>query len=229
MFTSCLALVMISLKSNPNPIKFMHKQLKTGGVIALLASTLAFSPSAFALNTTIGNSFTNIAGSGSNNGQSFINDPSGTGATINLDTWTFAFINAANQTTAAASTLTIYSGTGNGGTVVGTSSNTSTLNFGSPSFPAVTWTFTGGLQIIDNQTYTAVLAPNLGFRFTASSVYPNGVRTSNTTGFSNSDTVFQGTFSAATPVPFEFSPALGLGVLGGLFALKRFVKKKKAS
>jgi hypothetical protein len=30
-------------------------------------------------------------------------------------------------------------------------------------------------------------------------------------------------------VPFEFSPALGLGVLGGLFAFKRFAKKKKAS
>jgi hypothetical protein len=29
----------------------------------------------------------------------------------------------------------------------------------------------------------------------------------------------------ATPVPFEFSPALGLGVLGGLFAAKKLSSK----
>jgi hypothetical protein len=52
----------------------MVKQLKTGGVIALLASTLAFSPSAFALVNTIGNSTTNTFVSGQNPGQSFISD-----------------------------------------------------------------------------------------------------------------------------------------------------------
>jgi len=32
-----------------------------------------------------------------------------------------------------------------------------------------------------------------------------------------------------TPVPFEFNPIVGLGILGGLLAVKRFVKNKKAS
>jgi hypothetical protein len=111
--------------------------------------------------------------------------------------------------------------------VGGTSSNTSITTFA--SFPAVTWTFTGGLQIVDNQIYTAVLAPSLGIPISLSSVYPNGSRTTGSSADTTIDTVFQGTFSSATPIPFEFSPALGLGVLGGLFALKRFVEKKKAS
>ncbi|AFY74035.1 hypothetical protein Syn7502_02009 [Synechococcus sp. PCC 7502] len=32
-------------------------------------------------------------------------------------------------------------------------------------------------------------------------------------------------YDVATAVPFEFSPALGLGVLGGLFAAKKLTKK----
>jgi hypothetical protein len=115
-----------------------------------------------------------------------------------------------------------------GGIVAGTapSANASTLTFA--SFPAVTWTFTGGLKIIDNLTYTAVLAPNLNFKVSNSnpSVYPDGSIRINSFPLANFDLVFQGTFSSATPVPFEFSPALGLGVLGGLFALKKLVKKK---
>lgn len=33
--------------------------------------------------------------------------------------------------------------------------------------------------------------------------------------------------SSATPVPFEFSPALGVGALGGLLTAKRLIKKSK--
>jgi hypothetical protein len=226
---------MMYLESNLKLIKLMSKQLKTGGVIALLASTLAFSPSAFALNTTIGNSTSNTFASGPNAGQSFINDPTsplgtGTGAKINLDTWTFAFGNEFNQNIASGIALNIYSGTGNGGTLVGNAPSTNTSKVTFASFPAVTWTFTGGLLIDDNQTYTAVLVPDLIYAVNNNvSVYPNGSFTGGTISNDGIDAVFQGTFSAATPVPFEFSPALGLGVLGGLFALKRFVKKKKAS
>lgn len=36
------------------------------------------------------------------------------------------------------------------------------------------------------------------------------------------------TFTNATPVPFEFSPALGLGVLGAAFVIKQKLKKKSA-
>jgi hypothetical protein len=113
--------------------------------------------------------------------------------------------------------------------MVGTapSANASTVTFA--SFPAVTWTFTGGLSVIDNQTYTAVLAPDLEYSVNFSSQYPNGNVTIGSIDEFPIDLVFRGTFSSATPVPFEFSPALGLGVLGGLFALKKLVKKKKAS
>ena len=39
---------------------------------------------------------------------------------------------------------------------------------------------------------------------------------------------FFGNYGAAvTPVPFEFSPVLGLGVLGSLWAGKRFLKSRK--
>jgi hypothetical protein len=216
-------------KSNPKPIKIMVEQLKTEGIIALLASTLAFSPSAFALNNTITNPVSNTSGSSANVGQSFINDPTPpTGTTINLNTWTFGFADVGSQTAAQGTTLRILLGTGNGGMMVsgGMSNTTSTTTFGSPSTFAVTWTFAGGLQIIDNQTYTAVLAPNLNYRLDTSGggAYSNGVVTVGTTPFPTQDLVFRGTFSV--PVPFEFSPALGLGAFGGLFALKQLVKKK---
>ena len=197
---------------------------KMGGVTALLVSTLAISSPVSALNNTIGNSMSNGGFTNSNAGQSFINDPSGSGASINLNTWTLVFQPLESQTTASNSVLTIYNGTGNGGTIVGTSSDTSTLTIAGS--PAVTWTFAGGLQIIDNSTYTAVLAPSLTYLFANSNPYPNGSVTVGSTPLPSLDLVFQGTFSAATPVPFEFSPALGLGVLGGLWAAKKFLIKK---
>ncbi len=36
-------------------------------------------------------------------------------------------------------------------------------------------------------------------------------------------------FASATPVPFEFNPAMGLSVLGRLWIGKRLIKKFKAS
>ncbi|MDX1977636.1 MAG: hypothetical protein SFT94_08175, partial [Pseudanabaenaceae cyanobacterium bins.68] len=36
----------------------------------------------------------------------------------------------------------------------------------------------------------------------------------------------QTTFTPATPVPFEFNPVLGLGVLGGAFVIKKKLVKK---
>jgi hypothetical protein len=200
---------------------------KIVGITAVLASTLCFSPSASALNLSIGNSSVNTTfRSQINTGQSFINDPSGTGVTINLDTWTFAF-DQGTESTAAQSILTIYSGTGNGGSIIGTSSNTSTSTFA--SYPSVTWTFTGGLPIIDNSTYTAVLAPSLfyvGNLTTQTDPYPNGTFTQGTSGFTIGDLVFEGTFSAVTPVPFEFNPAIGLGILVGAWLVKKGLKRK---
>jgi hypothetical protein len=197
---------------------------KIGGVTALLFSTLIISNSSFALNTNIGNTASNSNASAGNVGQSFINDPLGTGVAINLNSWTFAF-DLGTQGTAATSTLRILNGIGNGGSVVGTSTATSIGTLG--GFPSVTWTFAGGLAITDTSTYTAVLVPVLTYRTSsASNPYPNGVLTIGTFQNTSADTVFQGTFSAVTPVPFEFNPALGLVGLGALSLGKKFLFKK---
>jgi hypothetical protein len=113
--------------------------------------------------------------------------------------------------------------------VVGTSTSASTAAVAGFLNP-VTWTFAGGLAITDTSTYTAVLAPNLTFLFNNFDPYTNGRGTFGTGDLfiSATDTVFQATFSAATPVPFEFSPALGLVGLGALWvAKKKFAKKTK--
>lgn len=203
-------------------------KLKIGGVVAILASTLAFSPAANAINFTIGNSSANSNGTNVNLGQSFRNDPSASGSSINLETWTFSFFDVASQTTALSSVLTIYTGVGNGGSTVGTSSNTA---FGGGN--AVTWTFNGGLSIIDNVTYSAVLAPNLAIK-TNSGLNPNpayldGAFTFGSTSFNSDDTVFEATFSNVTSVPFDFDPSFGVLLLGGAWAGNKALKKFKAS
>jgi hypothetical protein len=48
------------------------------------------------------------------------------------------------------------------------------------------------------------------------------------TGYNNPNTSFLddvSVSSVATPVPFDFSPNLGIGVLGGLYAAKKLSKK----
>jgi len=199
-----------------------------GGVTALLVSTLAISNPAFGLNTTIGFTGTNTMFTTTQGGQSFINDSLGTGVIINLNTWTFVFGDVANQSTTAATTLRIFNGIGNGGTLVGTSSSTTTGLDPINNRPSVTWTFAGGLAITDTSVYTANLAPTLFYRLNLGA-YPNGsFITDGTSPFTGVDTGFQGTFSAVTPVPFEFSPAIGLVSLGALWlAKKKLVNKAK--
>jgi hypothetical protein len=91
----------------------------------------------------------------------------------------------------------------------------------------VTWTFAGGMTITDTSTYTAVLAPALDYVDSCSGNYPNGDSYIGTTVLSGQDLLFQATFSAATPVPFEFSPALGLVGLGVLWAGRKFLLNNK--
>ncbi len=209
-------------------------KLKMGGVVAILASTLAFSPAADAINLVIGNSVANSVHGTNDGGQSFINDPSGSGSLINLNTWTFSFADAVNQTTARNSVLTIFTGTGNGILpAVGTSNSAANSTFDSPNGFSVIWTFAGGLQLTDTTTYTAVLAPNLNYRlnyyFEINHAYANGALTYGTASDPDADTVFQATFSSATPVPFDFDPSFGVLLLGGAWAGNRALKKFKAS
>ncbi len=125
--------------------------------------------------------------------------------------------------------LKIYAGTGNGGTLVGSSSTTTNTTLG--GFPSTTWTFVGGLGLIDNATYTAEVDAGSGvlsFQGLTSDTYPNGALTSNSSAFTGFDTVFQGNFST-TAVPFEFEPTGGLAILGGAWLLSKRLMKKKAT
>jgi hypothetical protein len=140
-------------------------------------------------------------------------------------------VDAQNQSRALLSTLTIYNGAGiaqgNASTVVGTSSTTSTTAVTGYVNP-VTWTFAGGLQIIDTSTYTAGFPEGNGLALLVSSLnpYPNGTLTQELFLLPGFDLAFQGTFSPVTPVPFEFSPALGVVGLGALWVGKKFLLKK---
>jgi hypothetical protein len=208
-------------------------KLKMGGVVAILASTLTFSPAADAINLVIDNSLGNSISGSANAGQSFINDPSGSGSLINLNTWTFSFEDAANQTTALSSVLTIFTGTGNGGVAVGTSNSAANSTFDQGN--SVIWTFAGGLQLTDTTTYSAVLTPFLNYRANfdfsgnPNPAYANGVLTIDAFPIDNSDTVFEATFSNPTAVPFDFDPSFGVLLLGGAWAGNRALKKFKAS
>ena len=205
-------------------------------MIALLATTLAVSDSATAINLTIGNasSNTNVSGTSANVvGQSFINDPiNGTGASILLNDWTFQVnqrnppLPASNPLSSAA-TLNIYAGTGLGGELKG--STTTYTTDGSGFNSTATWTFAGGLSLIDNQTYTAavIYSANLIFEASSANPYADGILTQSDSGnLTSYDTVFSANFSAATPVPFDFEPTGGLLVLGGGWLLRRHLKKR---
>jgi hypothetical protein len=74
---------------------------------------------------------------------------------------------------------------------------------------------------------------NAGFTVDPAITYNSAVEESGSTfaypsqSFGNaSNGFFGGNFTFTTPVPFEFSPALGLGVLGAAFVLKQKLKKK---
>jgi len=209
-------------------------------VIALLATTLAVSDSAMAINLTIGNSFQNAnvgnAGGGRTIGQSFINDPTSVpGTSILLNDWTFR-INQGSMNPAplsSAATLNIYAGTGIGGELKGSATTYTTA--GSDVNSTATWTFAGGLSLMDNQTYTAAVISSAGLSFAASNSlvspsidrYANGFVTRSSGGnLTTFDTVFSANFSEATPVPFDFEPTGGLLVLGGVWLLRRHLKKR---
>ena len=211
--------------------------INMGRVAAFLTSILAMPASVSALNLTIGNTTTD-AGEGIsrvNIGQSFINEPGGSGATINLNSWVFGFDSSANALSASNRPLSIFIGLGTGGPSgmpIGSSVITTLTPVTGYEFP-VTWTFVGGLPIIDTTLYTAVIfsepdqVPGLKVTGTVSA-YPNGTVTDDAKGVIAFDAAFQGNFSAV-PVPFEFSPAVGILGLGGIYAGRIIIKKLKAS
>jgi len=173
----------------------------------------------------------------SNLGQSFKSPQTVSGGLVNLDTWSFQFVDAGNAVTARAAQLNIYLGTGNGGSIVTNGTSTSAIlstltgaNFNGGA-NSVTWSFTG-LQLSDTATYTAVLAPALDYRYTDTdtNLYPDGgITQSNTSIDASYDFVFQASFSTPTAVPFEFDPSFGVVAIGGLWLGNKAIKKFKAN
>ena len=113
--------------------------------------------------------------------------------------------------------------------MIGSATTYTTVSSGENS--TATWTFAGGLSLIDNQTYTAVLEKNSGgsvkHRISTANPYANGIVTQNSGNSTGSDTVFSANFSPApTAVPFDFEPTGGLLVLGGGWLLRRHLKKR---
>jgi hypothetical protein len=172
---------------------------KRGGIAALLASTLAIANPVDAINLNISNTSSNNTDSSTNFGQSFINDSGGSGANIFLNDWTFAFADATNANNAISKTLSIYSGGGNGGTLLASSTNAAITNFA--GFDSVRWAFTGGVSIVDNQTYTAVIQGSSGvLRKLNSDSYPNGSPFYSGSPDPSTELVFEGNF---TPNPSD--------------------------
>jgi len=99
---------------------------------------------------------------------------------------------------------------------------------------AAKWTFTGGLSLFADQTYTAavITSGDLVFHVSTANPYANGFLTSTDLDITNIvgesyDTMFLANFSSApTPVPFEFEPTGGLLFLGGGWLLRRHLKKR---
>jgi hypothetical protein len=215
---------------NPSPKTISIKNVRQCTLaVALFAGTLLVANPAHAVNLTIGNSVIDSNIRSTNQGQSFINDPSGTGATVNLNTYTFAFDSPANATSAANLTLGIYAGTGNRGALIRTATapNTTTTVFGRD---AVQWVFAGGLPLLETNTYTAVMqGDTVGVLGSNRNPYPNGVFTFDFSPFPTFDAAFQATFSAAAPTTSVPEPLTIIGTLtGGIAAIKMRKKLKSA-
>jgi hypothetical protein len=197
--------------------------IKMARVLALLAGSVAFCDSAFAINLTISNTtFNTTTGGGASLGQSFINDPTDS-STVYLNSWIFSFANATAANTANALTLNVYSGIGNVGTLVGSSIGSATTTFNGQN--SVVWTLPS-IALTANSPYTVAMIGNTtGGLFNSTDVYGNGTLVNLNQTFPNSDMVFQGQFSAA-PIPFGFEPTGGLAILGGAWLLHKRLQKK---
>jgi len=178
---------------------------KMGGVIALLASILAIAPTASALSYTF--SFSNENGSVPGTVQGTFDLPDGDGINI------------------AATSLFVTSAPALG----------YTLPFdASAIFPNV---FVNSFQVVGGNIVLA--GSSLGIQNATSALalnVSNGSAGSLLT-ISGSGNISLGVqdldsstliFSPATPIPFEFNPALGIGLLGAAWFGHRVIKKAKS-
>jgi hypothetical protein len=222
-------------------------KLSNFGLIAIIIAASISNSSVQAINLTISNPITTdgtentFGANGSSQGQSFINDPSDS-RSVALNTWTFYFLDQNFQGFAAGLVLNIYSGSGNGGQLIKTSTSASKptsvpLNdgMGGLIYP-VAWTFGSGISgaiLVANSTYTAVFQDTSKaidgpvFNFDNASnpnAYKSGFYYQDTAEQNGRITVFDATFTA---VPFDFDPSFGLiGLCASWFVYRKLKNRK---
>jgi hypothetical protein len=227
-----------------------HKKWR--GVIALLVGTLAFSNPANAL-TLLGNypgtdfSLSTIGGTGTGvNFQRAIGFDLPNGNNYDLDNirLRLSVYNTASPTNPDIASLTIFAdplqtSTSPIGLLTALSSNGFFYpNSSSNNQANFTFTPRNSFTFLANTRYWLLIDADLGFFRVATSDTenaPTGIATnplvveSDDNGSSYSSRFFN-TFeinaTAVTPVPFEFNPAFGLGVIGGFLLVRKRLKKK---
>jgi len=182
-----------------------HLFPKIGGVIAFLASTLAVSGPASALQN-FGINWTGINGYTLEGSFSYANSLDNTGAitfaALTPNSFTFTtFLNGNPLNTATTASNFNFNTTTKQFLVGGISSGITGQLWGSQAVGAGFFSGSGTQGISNNAT-------NFG-----------------TIPIANSTL----TATPLAPVPFEFSPAVGSTVVGGLFLVKRLIKNRKAS
>ncbi|NDJ16206.1 hypothetical protein [Myxacorys almedinensis] len=191
--------------------------------VALLSLSLPTAASAFTIGQT-----SSTGNATATRGQSFIPSnigPNGSGTapsngTVPLQSVTFAYIDAASRT---ASTLYLYNSvptfanlTAGVGALLNSDGFSDSIDpdsrFG--AFPSRTFFFTGA-NLDVNTTYYALFSQTQGIRFVNPGSYSGGSRYTGSTSLlaASTDTAFIADFTP-TPVPFVFSPLLGLGGVG---------------
>lgn len=204
------------------------KSTKNGGVVALLASTLSVSPSAQAL--TYRASFDSTVSS-SNVGNVNVGNPvrlsvdlDNGGVSLANQTWTSPNVTSVTFDFGNGTNKTVFNPNGGNG-FSSFSGSYATNGSGQLTSVASLFDFSQVNVISTNSPSKPIQWYINGFNGVFFTTTPSGSVSINNVG--NNIIASNWSIAPATPVPFEFSPALGVGVLGGLWAGKRFLKSRK--
>ena len=191
---------------------------KMGGVIALLASSLALSNPASAL--------PGFSGAYAPSNWTFLNSNANGNVNTTTAPTSITLTGGNIESGGPSSGITNYTIAAVAGGTLSFNWNYSTLDIFGPTSDPFLFLLNGSTQLSNNfggSTQSGSFSTSLlsgatfGFRIATKD---NRDGAANVT-ISNFD------ITPVTPVPFEFSPVLGVGVLGGLWAGKRFLKSRK--
>jgi hypothetical protein len=226
-------------------------QKKIGSLTAFLVSSIAFSSPANALTFTI---FTNEAAFRTAAGSlstetfnSFTSDTSFRSSAVNLTDFNLASIGTipVNRNSIDSPPLSIGQQNINGTTQLDAITGNGfgfNVNFNSP-ITAFGATFNGTSNTVATSrlrvgpdvvgTITNIATGSTGFYGFIANANGNFTTITFEAATVNAANDIFGAdnflYTSVTPVPFEFSPALGVGVLGGLWAVKKVLQKSKKS